>query len=170
MTTVPENLAMSSHSSDNAINLWDLLEFLTRRIKALFLSGVIGALLGLSGWYAFAPYKTELVIDVDKTISGIDYVSWRSLQSRLPALASRLANQPHTADDGLRNLYRSLSSSGWWPKHIKPTYALTKNDTKDLAGIDANAQVAAGTILNLVISMEGTSELPPKFRLPVVGV
>ena len=146
-----------SHSSqDNflqpepEISLGEIFAFFIDNWKKIALGGLLGALLGVIGWFIFADYKAELV--VNNTNKGIDFVSWRSLSKNFPGLASDLVTKGNiTPIDA--ELYKELSDSKWWSKNVLPTYTISKSDAKDLAGISKELQDSAGTsITNLIIT------------------
>lgn len=146
-----------SHSSqDNflqpepEISLGDIFAFFIDNWKKIALGGLLGALLGIIGWFLFANYKAELV--VNNTNKGIDFVSWRSLSKNFPGLASDLVAKGNiTPIDA--ELYKELSDSKWWSKNVLPTYTISKSDAKDLAGISKELQDSSGTsITNLIIT------------------
>jgi hypothetical protein len=136
--------------SESEISLGEIFVFFTDNWKKIALGGLLGALLGILGWFIFAEYKAELV--VNNTNKGIDFVSWRSLSKNFPGLAADLvAKRNITPIDA--DLYQELSDSKWWSKNILPTYTISKSDTKDLAGISKELQESSGTsITNLIIN------------------
>jgi hypothetical protein len=146
-----------SHSSqdnflqpETEISLGEIFAFFIDNWKKIALGGLLGALLGVIGWFIFADYKAELV--VNNTNKGIDFVSWRSLSKNFPGLASDLVTKGNiTPIDA--ELYKELSDSKWWSKNVLPTYTISKSDAKDLAGISKELQDSAGTsITNLIIT------------------
>ena len=136
--------------SESEISLGEIFVFFTDNWKKIALGGLLGALLGILGWFIFAEYKAELV--VNNTNKGIDFVSWRSLSKNFPGLAADLvAKRNITPIDA--DLYQELSDSKWWSKNILPTYTISKSDAKDLAGISKELQESSGTsITNLIIN------------------
>jgi hypothetical protein len=132
------------------ISLGEIFAFFIDNWKKIALGGLLGALLGVIGWFIFADYKAELV--VNNTNKGIDFVSWRSLSKNFPGLASDLVTKGNiTPIDA--ELYKELSDSKWWSKNVLPTYTISKSDAKDLAGISKELQDSAGTsITNLIIT------------------
>jgi hypothetical protein len=146
-----------SHSSqdnflqpETEISLGEIFAFFIDNWKKIALGGLLGALLGVIGWFIFADYKAELV--VNNTNKGIDFVSWRSLSKNFPGLASDLVTKGNiTPIDA--ELYKELSDSKWWSKNVLPTYTISKSDAKDLAGISKELQDSSGTsITNLIIT------------------
>jgi len=145
--------------SEPEINIGEVIGFFIDNWKKMALGGVLGVFLGSMGWLAFADYKAELVINnisIDKTdkhiITGIDFVSWRSLSKNFPALATDLVSKENITDMEV-DLYKELSDPKWWSKNVLPTYTISKSDAKDLAGISKELQDSAGTsITNLVIN------------------
>jgi hypothetical protein len=135
---------------ETEISLGEIFAFFIDNWKKIALGGLLGALLGVIGWFIFADYKAELV--VNNTNKGIDFVSWRSLSKNFPGLASDLVTKGNiTPIDA--ELYKELSDSKWWSKNVLPTYTISKSDAKDLAGISKELQDSSGTsITNLIIT------------------
>jgi len=52
----------------------------------------------------------------------------------------------------------AMSDEKWWQKNVVPTYALSKADTKDLAGISKDLDAASTTIINLTLTAGGKSK------------
>jgi hypothetical protein len=146
-----------SHSSqdnflqpETEISLGEIFAFFIDNWKKIALGGLLGALLGVIGWFIFADYKAELVIN--NTSKGIDFVSWRSLSKNFPSLAADLVAKENITTIDV-DLYKELSDSKWWSKNVLPTYTISKSDAKDLAGISKELQDSAGTsITNLIIT------------------
>lgn len=136
--------------SESEISLGEIFVFFTDNWKKIALGGLLGALLGILGWFIFAEYKAELV--VNNTNKGIDFVSWRSLSKNFPGLAADLVTKGNITSINV-DLYQELSDSKWWSKNILPTYTISKSDAKDLAGISKELQDSSGTsITNLIIT------------------
>jgi hypothetical protein len=132
------------------ISLGEIFVFFIDNWKKIALGGLLGALLGVIGWFIFADYKAELVIN--NTSKGIDFVSWRSLSKNFPSLAADLVAKENITTIDV-DLYKELSDSKWWSKNVLPTYTISKSDAKDLAGISKELQDSAGTsITNLIIT------------------
>lgn len=141
---------------DDEINLWLVAEFLMSHAKLLLLGGITGAIIGFGGWSAFAPYKGELVVNVERlgnASPSIDYMTWRNHQQSLPLLALQMVESGKIKDETLLGDYKTFSNQQWWRKNVVPTFALTKADTKSLFAISKELQdTEANTILNFVIS------------------
>jgi hypothetical protein len=52
-------------------------------------------------------------------------------------------------------MYRQMENAAWWSKGVVPTYAISKADVKDLAGISKGLDAASTTILALNIYTGG---------------
>ena len=67
-----------------------------------------------------------------------------------------------TADNKLSSdakaMYREMDNPKWWSKNIVPTYAISKADAKDLAGISKELDKASTTILSLTAYAESSSK------------
>jgi hypothetical protein len=55
-------------------------------------------------------------------------------------------------------MYREMDNAKWWSKNITPTYAISKADAKDLAGISKELDTASTTILSLTIYVDSASK------------
>jgi len=84
-------------------------------------------------------------------------VSWKVIQKSLPNLASQVVSEG-TVPEGQSTLYKSLSNEQWWQKNITPSYAISKADTKDLAGISKDLDTASTTILSLTVTSGGNTK------------
>ena len=62
------------------------------------------------------------------------------------------------APEGQAGLYRTLSNDQWWQKNAIPSYALSKADTKDLAGISKEFDGASTTILSVAVNASGSTK------------
>jgi hypothetical protein len=51
-----------------------------------------------------------------------------------------------------------MSDDKWWQKNITPSYAISKADTKDLAGISKALDAASTTILSLTVTSSGNTK------------
>jgi hypothetical protein len=51
-----------------------------------------------------------------------------------------------------------MSDDKWWQKNITPSYAISKADTKDLAGISKALDAASTTILSLTVTSSGKTK------------
>ncbi len=146
----------SYNSQDNflqpepEISLGEIFAFFIDNWKKIALGSLLGSLLGVIGWFIFADYKAELVIN--NTSKGVDFVSWRGLSKNFPGLAADLVEKQNITPIDI-DLYKELSDSKWWSKNVLPTYTISKSDAKDLAGISKELQDSAGTsITNLIIT------------------
>ena len=101
---------------EDEINLWQIAEFLMNHAKLLLLSGIAGAVLGLGGWSALAPYKGELVVNVEKLGNArprLDYMTWRNLEQSLPLLALQIVESGKIKDESLLEDYKDFSKQKW---------------------------------------------------------
>lgn len=107
------------------------------------------------------PYQARATIINN---NGIDFVTWQNLKSNLPILASKvLKNQKSELVDE-KKIYFSMRNQGWWVNNVKPTFAISKLDTKNMLpqSIDLR-ELGATKILNFVITSNAdTSELALK--------
>ena len=84
-------------------------------------------------------------------------VSWKTIQKSLPNLAAQLESEGK-APEGQRDLYKDLANEQWWQKNVVPSYAISKADTKDLAGISKDLDAASTTILSLTLTSGGATK------------
>jgi hypothetical protein len=145
----------SDMTDSDEIDLWQMVEFVVAHAKFILASGLAGAVLAVGGWFLLAPYKADLVINVEKlngVMPSIDYMTWRNLEQNLPLLAGQMLESGKVTVEA-RPSFEAMSDPKWWQRNVVPTYALTKADTKALMGISKELQESeATTILNLVIS------------------
>ena len=146
-------------NSDQEISLLDIVNFLQASWKKLILASVVGAVLGLGGWFVLGSYSAEYVLlnNNNNNSYALDLVSWKMLQKSLPNLADQMIEE-NKAPENQESLFRAMSSDAWWQKNAVPSYALSKADTKDLAGISKDLDAASTTILNLTLTATGSSK------------
>ena len=148
---VSENNAIDD---DAGISLAQVIEFVSGEWKRLAAGAVAGLVLGVGGWAVLAGYKAEQILVNQGALS---FLSWRGFQQSLPLLAAQLLEQKKVASADEAQ-YRAMSSAQWWAKNVKPTYLLTKGDTKDLVSVGKELQESGGTsIVNLVVMASGSS-------------
>jgi len=139
-------------NSDHEISLLDIVTFLQGAWKKLAIVSILGAVLGLSGWFFLGGYNAELVLNNN---GGTDLVGWRSLQKSLPNLADQIIDESKVPE-GQESLYRTLSNADWWQKNATATYGMSKADTKDLAST-AGLEAAGTSIVSLTITAAGST-------------
>ena len=148
-------------SPEAEISLLDIVNFLQDSWKKLAAASLAGAVLGLGGWFFLGSYSAEYIL-LNNTITNtntyaLDLVSWKTIQKSLPNLAAQIEDEGK-APQGQAQLYKSLASEQWWQKNVSPSYAISKADTKDLAGISKDLDAASTTILSLTIAASGTTK------------
>lgn len=142
------------------ISFLDIVNFLQGAWKKLVVAAIMGAFLGFMGWFMLISYSAEYVLlnnNNNNTSYALDIVSWKILQKSLPNLAAQVSNETQAPDNQGR-LYRAMSEERWWRKNVTATYAISKADTKDLAGISKDFDAASTTILDLTLTAEGVSK------------
>ena len=145
-------------NSDSEISLLDIVNFLADSWKKFALAGLLGAILGLSGWFFSASYTAEYVLLNNNNNSyALDLVSWKVLQKSLPNLAAQI-NEEQKAPESQAQTYKTLASEQFWQKNVKPSFALSKADIKDLAAVGKDFDQASTTILNFTLDMSGSSK------------
>ena len=150
-------------NGEREISLLDIVNFLQSAWKKLAIAAVVGAVLGLGNWFFLGSYSAEYVLlnntntNTNTNTYGLDLLSWKVIQKSLPNLAAQIVEEGK-APEGQAALYRTLSEDQWWQKNAIPSYALSKADTKDLAGISKEFDGASTTILSLAINASGPSK------------
>ena len=157
--TEPNHSSRTPSSTDESdsiggaeISLLDIVNFLTGAWKKLARASILGAILGLSGWFFLGSYNAELVLNNN---GGTDLVGWRSLQKTLPNLADQIIDESKVPE-GQESLYRTLSNADWWQKNTLATYGMSKADTKDLAST-AGLEAAGTSIMSITITAAGST-------------
>jgi hypothetical protein len=144
-----------------SIDLLDIVNFLVAQWQRLLMGGLAGLLLALASWFSLGQYTAESVLinnQVESQTKAIDLISWRSMTRSLPGLASQLVSEGQVGAEQTSQMER-MSNSEWWAKNVKPTFSLSKADTKELAALSKQMQEAGGAdILNLVIQTTGQTQ------------
>ena len=154
-----------NQDSESEISLLDIVNFLQESWKKLVFAALVGAGLGLAGWFFLGSYSAQYVLlnntntntNTNTNSYGLDLLSWKVIQKGLPNLAAQIV-EDGKAPEGQVGLYRTLSNDQWWQKNVIPSYALSKADTKDLAGISKEFDGASTTILSVAVSASGSSK------------
>ena len=150
-----------SSATDREISLLDIVNFLADSWKKLALAGLFGAILGFSGWFFFASYSAEYVLlnngNNSNNSYALDLLSWKALQKSLPNLASQI-NEEHKTLENQIQIYKTLADEKFWQKNVKPSFALSKADIKDLAAVGKDLDQASTTILNFTLDTTGSSK------------
>jgi len=151
-----EQAQLLMQADESEISLSDIVEFIQDSWKQLLAAGIVGAVLGFGSWSFFGAYKAELILLNNTNSYGLDLVTWRTLQKNLPNLASQMLEDKKLSSD-MKAMYSQMSNSQWWSKNIIPTYAISKADAKDLAGISKDLDGASTTILSLTVHAGNSS-------------
>lgn len=150
----------AAQENETEISLIDIINFLTDSWKKFAIAGVLGAVLGFSGWFFLGSYQAEYVLlnnNNNNDSFALDLVSWKTIQKGLPNLAAQIEDEGK-APEGQDRLYRVLANEQWWQKNVAPNYAISKADTKDLAAISKDLDFASTTILSLTLKAEGPTK------------
>lgn len=157
-----ESINQDIQRSENEISLLDIVNFLTDSWKKLIIAGLVGGVLGLSNWFVLGSYQAEYVLlnntntNINTNSYALDLVSWKTIQKSLPNLAAQIEDEGK-APEGQASLYRVLANDQWWQKNVVPSYAISKADTKDLAAISKDLDLASTTILSLTLKSDGST-------------
>ena len=141
------------NSRESEISLLDIVNFVQESWKKLAIAAVVGAVLGLAGWFFLGNYQAQLIL---LNNGGTDLVGLRALQKSLPNLADQIIDESKVPQ-GQDLLYRTLSNPEWWQKNITPTYGMSKADTKELAST-TGLESAGTSIVSLTITARGSSK------------
>lgn len=153
----------AAQENETDVSLIDIVNFLTDSWQKLIVAGISGAVLGFSGWYFLVSYQADHVLlnnantNTNTNIYALDLVSWKTIQKSLPNLAAQIEDEGK-APEGQVRLYRELANEQWWQKNVTPSFAISKSDTKDLAGISKDLDLASTTILSLNLKAEGSTK------------
>jgi len=151
----------SQLNSESEISFLEIVKVIQESWIKLVAASVVGAILGLSGWFFLGGYSAEYILlnktNANTSSYGLDLLSWKIIQKSLPNLAAQIVENDK-APEGQTALYRTLAHDQWWQKNTIPNYAILKADTKDLASISKEFDGASTQILSLTISAEGSSE------------
>ena len=142
-----------NETNEAEISLLDIVNFLQDSWKKLAIAAVMGAVLGLAGWFYLGNYQAQLVL---LNNGGTDLVSLRFLQKSLPNLANQIIDESKVPQ-GQDSLYRTLSNPAWGLKNILPTYGMSKADIKELAST-IGLESASTSIVSVTIIASGSSK------------
>lgn len=153
------SLDQNTQTENGEISLFDIINFLADSWKKLVAAAVAGAILGLSGWVIFGNYQAEYVLlnNSNSNNTAFDLVVWKKMQKSLPKLAAQIEDEERVPQDQSK-LYKNLADEQWWQKNVIPSYAISKADTKDLASISKDLDLASTTILSLAIKVANPSK------------
>ncbi len=154
------NQDLGSMDQQDEISLLDIVNFLQGAWKKLVIAAIVGATLGLVGWFTLGSYSAEYVLlnnNNNNNSYTLDLVSWKMLQKSLPNLADQIIDE-NKAPQNQERLYKMLAEDQWWQKNAVPSYALSKADAKDLAGIGKDLDGAASTILSITLTATGSTK------------
>lgn len=148
--SVPQEV--NSQPLEDEISLIDILNFLIDHWKIYVTGAILGLFISLGFVSLKGTYSGEMILLNQG--SGLNFISWGALQKNLISLAQEIS----AGDKPSTSIQRSMAIPEWWKKAVKPTYALTKGETKELAGISKDVQDSESIrIQNFVIRVEGRS-------------
>lgn len=134
------------------ISLNDIIDFFVTKWKILLMGAFFGLFIALGGKLWLGKYEAEATL-INK--SNIDYLTWKSLKRNLPILAARISEATNSGEDFLG----ALSSETWWQKNAVPTFAIGKEDAKEILGMSKEQQDAESTkIKDFVVTAAGSSK------------
>ena len=142
------------------ISLLDIVNFVQESWKKLAIAAAVGAVLGFASWNFLGSYSAEYVLlnnNNNNNSYALNLVSWKVLQKSLPNLAAQI-NDEGKAPDNKESIFKTLASETWWQRNVKPSFALSKADIKDLAGVGKDLEQASTTIINFTLDATGSSK------------
>ena len=145
------------NDTQHQISLLDIVHFVEESWKKLATATIVGGILGLSGWFVLGSYSAEYVLLNKANAYGLNVLSWKTIQKRLPNLAAKIVEDGQVPV-GQVGLYRILSNDQWWQKNVVPRYSISNADIKDLKGISKEFDSASTTIVSLALSSSGSSK------------
>jgi len=87
-----QNSNTSGNDSENEISLLDAVNFIQNSWKKLAIASIVGATLGLAGWFVLGSYSAVYVllnnINTNTNTYGLDLLTWKIIQKSLPNLAA----------------------------------------------------------------------------------
>jgi hypothetical protein len=156
--------SMPSHEEDSdsiQIDLWKIIDFFIQQYRRLILGAGLGLILGLVGWLFLGAYKAEVIVPNQWG----EVISVRALEISWASLAREIAAEPGLSLEEA-SFYKSMSSMSFWEKVLKPSYAVTKSDLKDLV---LSPEIKGAPIINFEISLNGKdTKLAEKQLLQIV--
>jgi hypothetical protein len=137
-----------NQDSDNIqIDLWKMLDFFIKHYRRLILGAGLGLILGLLAWFFLGAYKAQVIVPNQwGEISSV-----RALEIGWSSLAREIAAEPSLSPEEA-SFYKTASNLLWWEKTLKPNYAVTKSDLKDLVG---PPEIKGAPIINFEVSLLG---------------
>lgn len=152
---------------EQEISLNDIIRFFIAHWKILFIGAASGLIIAFGATALLGQYEAEatLINRSSANSASIDYFMWKSLKRNLPILAARVSEP----DKNRESFLKVLSREKWWNKNVVPTFALTKDDAKEILGMSKELQDAESTkIKNFVVKAAGASEGDALKNLSVV--
>ena len=148
MNTPQVPLNQEPVEAESEISLLDIIDFFRQSWKFLAIALLCGLILGAVYGVLFPKYKAEQVLT---NSGGVDFLTWRSLSQNLPLLAAEALLNKELEGEQLE-LMTSLANPEFWKKNVFPSYSLSKNELKDLAGVSKELSESGGTsIINFIV-------------------
>jgi hypothetical protein len=146
-TTKPQN-----HSDESEISLNDIVDFFLQYRRFLLIGAIVGFLISVGTTFRFGNYEAVATLVNN---GGISYLTWNRLKKDLPILAHGLSQR----DDNKNSYLNELSGELWWQKNAVPTFAYSKNDSKEVVSVTKELQDAEATnIKNIVVKATGSTK------------
>jgi hypothetical protein len=88
---------------------------------------------------------------------SLDLTDWKSIQKALPSVAEQVLASGKGTPEQI-SLYRELAEDSWWRKNAIPTFlAVSKVDTKDVAGTIKDLDPDSFVLMSLTLTASGRS-------------
>ena len=141
--------------SEDSINLWEIVDWLLAGWKMLVAGALIGLLSAIFYFFSSVPFQVKTTIVNN---GAIDFVTWRTLKEGLPILASKVVDKDTLSPTETTAVLIRLRSPLWWDKNLRPIYAVTKADSKDMLPQSTDLkELGATKILNFNMISVGSS-------------
>ena len=166
MTCSNNNFNPKSLGNENfeELSVLGFFNFLLIHWKTLFLASIVGALLGLCGWFFLGKYTTQYYLLNNNKINpnsgsnyGLNLISLRYIQRGLPNLALQKIDE-NKVPTGQENFYQHYANEKWWLENITPVYSLSKIDIKDLTPSGSDSLRDNNQIASFLIKVSDSSE------------
>lgn len=126
------------------ISLNDIIGFFWTNWKFLLMGTILGFIIAMSGTLLLGKYKAETTL---VTRSSMSFLTWKNLRRNLPILAAQISESANGSESGSENFLDKLSDETWWQENVTPTFAIAKEDSKEIFGMPKELQDAQSTVI-----------------------
>lgn len=132
-------------NEENEISLIDIVNFFSDNWKKMFLAGIVGLISGALYWFFLVNSEAEKIISNNGVFN---VVSFKSLQKQLPILATQIVDEKKVPK-GLETEFTAMENPTFWQNNLQPIYALTKQESKEFAGLSKELDVETTRITQI---------------------